>query len=338
MRCPRCEFENMPGQTKCFKCGSVLEGPKEINVHPPRMAGWKRPIRSVRRWIRGTTGIPNLKIEIPTPGKRTFKCFGGLILSIVPGLAHLLDRRFKEIRWYFLAWLILLLGSLFLYATTTGLLLAGLAVGLHTWIAVHHTVIRELKEFGPRLFAMIFLMILIGILYWSVQRVFLADITTGYTTLTIPYYNVESGDCLLARYSHAQEHPLPRGSLTLARMRSVGVYQGRAREVGGFGPPMIVQIIGLPGEKLEIIEGTFFIDGQLLDTERYPVPQWLRTREISVKIPEDSYFVSTEYNVDRRGRGLDERTILAACLIRSEDISARAFMRWLPVGKRGFLE
>ncbi len=36
---------------------------------------------------------------------------------------------------------------------------------------------------------------------------------------------------------------------------------------------VIGEIVGLPGERLQIANEVFIIDGQLLDVEKYPVPQ-----------------------------------------------------------------
>ena len=44
MRCARCEFENIPGQTRCIRCGSILEaGSAVIDIYPPRMPAWSKP-------------------------------------------------------------------------------------------------------------------------------------------------------------------------------------------------------------------------------------------------------------------------------------------------------
>jgi hypothetical protein len=76
------------------------------------------------------------------PWRATKKSVGWLWIvaaSIIPGLAHLLQRRFREIRWYFIGWLLALVLGLFLYGTSIGLGLVGLAIGLHAWIAVQHS-------------------------------------------------------------------------------------------------------------------------------------------------------------------------------------------------------
>lgn len=98
---------------------------------------------------------------------------------------------------------------------------------------------------------------------------------------------------------------------------------------------MVVEIVGLPGEYVEIKEGSFIVDEQQLDGARYPVPLWLRGRGISVRIPAGCYFISTEYNIP--GGRPDYGVIRRACLVQAGDIEALAFMNWWPLSRRGFI-
>jgi hypothetical protein len=110
------------------------------------------------------------------------------------------------------------------------------------------------------------------------------------------------------------------------------------RRVNRNGDLMIGQIVGLAGEQVEIVEGSFIIDGQKLDTGQYPVPEWLlHVTKLSVKIPADEYFVSVPYTVRSRGVRLSSSYIQQVCFVRAGDIEAKAFMRWWPLSRRGFL-
>jgi hypothetical protein len=333
----------MPGQTKCFQCGSILNSQAAtVDVHPPRMAPWKKPFRNVTRWMRRHRMVPTwsppecISSRIKTDSV-DYSCLRGLFLSIIPGLAHLIHHRFREIRWYFLGWLIALSIGLFLYGYSIGLCFVGLAVGLHAWIAVQHSLMKHLGTFGERLGALFITMIILALIYWATPRVLLSDLTGGYTSLTLPYQNVQRGDYLLAWRNEPADHPLPRGSLVLTRLGSVTVGRrtARSRTAGD----MIVQIIGLPAETLQINQDVYIIDGRPLDSEKYPVPQWLHERKFSTTIPPDSYFVSSEYNIPVRGRGgIGDPQIRTVCVISFEAVRARAFMRWSPVSRRGFIE
>src|SRR5512146_3281178 len=113
MRCARCEFENIPGQTRCIRCGSILEaGSAVIDIYPPRMPAWSRPLRAARRWVR----TQRVLSRMPATVQRGFDLvvsdsLVGLLLSIVPGLPHLIKRRFREVRLLVLLWVILLAAS-----------------------------------------------------------------------------------------------------------------------------------------------------------------------------------------------------------------------------------
>lgn len=335
MRCQRCQFENVPGQTICLRCGSVLVATAAVlNIHPPRMAGWKRPFRAAIRWLRlhnpapEQLFLPHLQGEMKT----IMHGFVGIILSVIPGLAHLIDRRFKEIRGYVLVWFIALAAGIFLYGSVFGFLLLGLAVSLHTWIAFSHTLNKEASEPDSRFAGLAVLLLLAALFYWGIRRTAFKDFVWGYTNLNIPYHNIETGDCLLARYSRARDNILSRGSLVLARLRTGGGHNG----VSPYR--MIVQIVGLPGEKIEIANNTFIVNGKGLDADRFPVPKWLKGRTITGMVPGGSYFVGCEYNVYAHGQAPDNGDIFGVCTVAAGDIEARAVMRWLPLWRRGFLE
>ena len=67
------------------------------------------------------------------------------------------------------------------------------------------------------------------------------------------------------------------------------------------------------------------------------MPQWLKSRTLAVTLPEKTYFLALEYAVQQRGPLLTDEAIIRACSVQAGAIRARAFMRWLPVSRRGFL-
>jgi len=162
------------------------------------------------------------------------------------------------------------------------------------------------------------------------------DFVMGYTNLTIPYQNVQSGDLLLARRSLSQAATLRRGSLVLVPVTTV---QGGHGPTNRHGPLMVGQIVALPGEEIEVADAAFVVNGQALDDKQFPVPQWLHGRKIgAIRVSTDSYFVSTVYNVQVHGNIMMDAGIVGhACMVRSSDIEARAVMRWFPLARRGFL-
>ncbi len=333
MRCQRCQFENVPGESRCFKCGSILSGQSvTVDVHPPRMGKFARPFRAVFRRLRTWQVLPDGGIQAWFPDWlkiMSWNAFFAIALSIAPGLAHLAQGRFRQIRWYFVGWVVFISVGMFLYGSNLGFLLVGLAVAAHAWIAFDASLIKEHSETGPKAFDIVMLLVFFAFIYWGVRVVAFRDFVWGYTSITIPYQSVQSGDLLLARYSLAQTNPLPRGSLVLVPLAHTARGEGR----------MLVQIVGLPGERIKITDAAFFVDGKTLDVERFPVPEWLQGHNIAaIAVPEDSYFISTVYNVTIRGnRALDTGLVAGACLVKFSEVQARAIMRWFPLARRGFL-
>jgi len=340
MRCPRCEFENMPGQSTCFKCGSTLaQEADSVEVNPPRMSRWKRPLRCTFRWLRAFHMIPSGGISIPIPpwlSQFSREGLFGILLSVIPGLAHLLQGRLREIRWYVLAWFVSLVGALLLYGGFWGLCFFGLAIGLHAWIAIHSALIKQVADFGHRAFALLLVSLGVLVVYRNLGGLIFRNLAGGYSNITVPYHRIETGDYLLASRSRLRNKPLTRGSLVLSSLegarRGIGLIMSRGRLDMG-----IVQIVGLPGEKLEIKDGAFWINDEQLDGEKYPLPTWLHRIKMSVTIPKSSYFISSEYNVEVHGRLLNVLDVTNVCLVGPDSFEAKAFMRWMPLMRRGFI-
>lgn len=336
MRCQRCEFENMPGLTTCMRCGSVLQsGPAKIEVHPPRSPAWKKPLRGFRRGLRQLKPAPAWTEPEQATGQAGWLQtavrvnFLGAFLSIIPGFAHLVQGRFYAIHRWVLAWLTLLLSALFFYGSVFGLMLLGLAIGVHVWIALHSAFLAEYEDLRARIWGFLLILIFFFIGYMAVGRLLFYNYRGGYAVAHVPARQVHRGDYLLGRRNQIQPEDLTRGSFVLAELSSVhGRRVFRRPEAVGY-----VQIIGLPGETVGLKENVFYIDDEPLDADRFPVPGWLRGRALTATVPEDSYFVSAQYE----GRGYNASQAIDVSLIDRERIAAKAFLRWNPVRRRGFI-
>jgi hypothetical protein len=257
-------------------------------------------------------------------------------VSVVPGLAHLIRRRFKEVRLFVLLWAVALFAGLFLYGSSAGHIFIGLAIGLHAWIAVSFGLFKEITRFTERFVTTLVVVGCFALLYWSVPRLVFRGYTGGYTALTIPDMKIEAGDYLLVRRTRQAEETFPRGAMVL--VRPVRVQNDRV-DVLRRQPMMIGQIVGLPGETLRLAHGFYAIDSDPLDPERFPVPNWLDDRAMTLSIRQDSYFVSLAYTVREQGNvRLTDEAIRNVCLLETEEIQGQAFMRWWPLTRRGFIE
>jgi hypothetical protein len=339
MRCQRCQFENVPGESRCFKCGSILGGQNvPVDVHPPRMSKWQRPFRSTIRRLRLLNVLPEQGIYEWLPDWMKImsgSAFLSLVLSIVPGLSHFTQRRFSQVRGYLAAWFVFLLTGMFLYGGFLGFLLIGLAVATHVWIALHAALFIEHQEMGRRVFDVVFLLFLYMFIYWGIRTFVFGEFVFANTALNIPSQNVQPGDCQLARRSLTQRGPFSRGTLVLIYPTSERI--GYRRGITVSSELMTVQIVGLPGEEVQIKGNRFVVNGRILDTNEYPVSDWMMRRPLgATHVGDGSYFVNNVYNIAGRGT-LTEAMVESVSIVRSRDIEAIAIMKWLPLTRRGFL-
>ncbi len=337
MRCSRCNFENIPGEGRCVKCGSILILEGEVDVHPPRMSPWKKPLRTAARWFRIQRKVPEQKqpsrisafVDMVTSDSVI-----GLLLSLIPGLAHLIKGRFGEIRFHFLMWLISILGGLFFYGSAPGFILIGLALGIHVWIALQYGLINELSQFGEKITAGILTALLIFLCYRGVFILTSAafGLSGGFCSLNVPAQRVETGDYLLTR-NIRDKNEITRGCLVL--FVPVTVHGTSSRRSSGL---MVGQVVALPGETVEMKNDSFVINNKPLDPNVIAVPLWLPRRGTKLYVYPASYFISSEYNITMHGNiNITDDNIRDVCIINTRDIRAKAFMRWWPLGRRGFL-
>jgi hypothetical protein len=345
MRCARCQFENIPGQTRCIRCGSILETDGAVlQIYPPRMPAWRKPFRATLRGLRRCWPArePAALAEIRRGLEPILSdSVVGLVLSVVPGLAHLRARRFREVALLVVLWLIVLGAGLYLYGSRTGSLLIGLAIGIHAWIAVQYGLFKEGQGFFERAGAVLVVVALLGALYWATPRVVARGLTGGHTALTIPALNVHPGDYFLARRPAHPDEELTRGTLVLIEP---GAYRhaGHQRALAVNGRQrMVGQIVGLPGETIRVQSRAYEVGEEWLDPNRFPVPRWLQAHppRSRIVIPAGSYFVSSEYTIQAHGNvGILDQYITDLCVLRAEEVRGRVFMQWWPLNRRRFLE
>lgn len=335
MQCPRCAFENLPGQTACFRCGSALVAEATVDVHPPRATAWSKRADGVRRRLRRVFRIDAMeKTPVPAAVSWSGHVLVYLVLAPVPGLLQLYQGRFREVWFWSVAWLFLILGAGYLYGLSAGLFLIGLAAGLHGWLVGRAWgVIHPNDDLSGRLGGVVGMVLLAAVLYWLVGREVASRFTGGYSPLAVPGVQVEAGDYLVGRPISAAPKDLARGSFVVYRSPDVDQWRRPFR----FTPETTVgQVIGRPGETVTLDNGTFLVNGRRLDFRDYPVPRWLWSTDESFSVPRGCYFISAAYHLTLApGVRLMRNIIEPRCLIHAERIQSRLTYRWLPVGRRG---
>jgi len=365
MQCPRCQFENIPGQKVCFRCGSVLEDAQPaVEVHPPRASRFSKFFRPMRYAVRRRTGLRKLEDAAGEAASRGLDVMGvrragrpgggearearrfagvvlkGLILSIVPGLAHLAQGRLWDIRFTWPAWLAALFVGLFFYGGNLGAATIGIAIVLHAWIAADAALLlKVVKRLGFYLTALFGVGIGVLALYMAVNAYLLGAFQGGPAAVAVPFHEIQLRDYILCRRLPADPaSELHRGDMVL--VTGVSVIRNRpryrllterlpfvARPVG----ETVGQLIGLPGDVVSLRDGAFHVNGVRRDRDRMPVPEWLDDLSASLTLGEDDYFVSLEYTGGVRG---GQALLREACVFGRGRVAARGVMLWLPIQRR----
>ncbi|NLE29896.1 MAG: hypothetical protein GX629_09540 [Phycisphaerae bacterium] len=351
MECPRCQFHNMPGLTTCFRCGSVLTSDQvAIDVHPPRALGIAKPFRAIERMLRryfyyekiedsGKTmrwfwrvSLRGFNAGVNLLGQSVFS----IIVSLIPGLQQIIDGNFHSVKKYCITWLVLILVGLFFYGSNIGLFLIGLALGVHAWItllgwnAIHSgvNVFRRLRMVATVIIAF-------GIVYWLVGRQISNSLPHTFTSQDYPYYNVHSGHLLVGRNLDKDDlSHLRRGDLVM--VNASALYDGHRGQTF----KVVGQIVGMPGDVIDLKKDHFVVNGEELKADHFPVPDLFHGRELTISVPSDCYFIACDYTINAHGatEQMVRDVLRNGCLFRHDDLIARMTFRWLPVLRRGFLK
>ena len=256
MRCRRCEFENMPGETTCFRCQAVLAPAVPAVLRPPR-AGWTKRLRRVRYWLNRRLGLGwREKVESSPSTAPGWALIGRERLlvagvSVVPGLGHLLSHETRRILLLWPAWLGALALGLFLYGTTCGGLFIGTAVALHAWIICDAAAVHDAFAGQPVRFVIVlavFGALLLGV-YGGARHAAGALVNGTYAPMDFPADQIQSGDFLLADPRAYRADTPRRGDIIRYRTRSELRGPGAA-ELGYavLRGDTVGQILAMPGE------------------------------------------------------------------------------------------
>jgi signal peptidase I len=319
---------------RCFQCGAVLTDAERVDVTPPRMSGWKKPWRNLLRRFRRPRGGPK-KEEKPAGGTdwelyEFTNVLLAAVLSIVPGLGHVVRGQFRRVWWAVLIWVALIAAGIYLYGSTYGYWVIGVAIGLHAWIAVYWPDEEELRGF-QRMGAMLAMMVVAAVLYNFVfHRVVDARFSWVHATFPVIAKNVHKEDVLLARVRF-DPNDIQRGDIVVSDMAAFGHGERIIQNV-------ISQVIGKPGDVVDVNEGRFRVNGKFLGARQYNFPHWLAGRRFSAVVPAGRFFLSAEYAIHAHGNvGVTDAMVLQSTVVDYRDVRGIVFMRWQPLGRRGFI-
>jgi len=258
---------------------------------------------------------------------------GSLVFGLVPGLPYVLTDQFKRIRFLWLAWLVLFCLGAFFYGLPEGWTLIGLAAAVHAWMMFRHRALEVLEGFGERIVVLLFLVVVLVVAYVRMPRLVIPGLACVRSNMPIAFFHIQTGDALLVRRAPDE---LRRGMIVSFRAHAYvmagrgGAVTRRYHDVRTLG-----QIVGLPGEAVEIRGSAFAVNGRALDGQQYPVPGWLQGRQVTVHLDQGQYFVSCDYRVPVRPAALDNNVIQQICVAVRSQIESRAFWLWSPLSRRG---
>lgn len=260
MRCPACQFENLPGLTGCARCGSPLELAAVATV-PPRASRWRLHTRLSRTWNR--FGVPVLEMRrmlrplgylqvAPIP-------WGAVCRSIVPGWGQIHVGR-RRLGWSLLGmWAALLLLQVPVIGSGYAWLCFYLALSVHA--------VAVLLFFGDNLayerhwIRMAFGLTVVLGLYTLCYRPTLW--LTGQCATVLPLNSFTEGtvlsrdDVILVEGPWLRPAELRRGDLVAYRILAEQHAQYVVR--GGYN---VDRIVGLPGDTVEIKGLELLVNGQ----------------------------------------------------------------------------
>lgn len=352
MRCGRCGFHNLPGLTVCMKCGSVLVAEAPVDVNPPR-AGWTKPFRPIgyhfNRWLGFS--LPTwfqsiLGRVLPKEFVETFSPVH-MVLSVIPGLGHLVLGHLYQVRYILAGWLVSLLAGLFLYGSLTGGFLLGLGIALHAWIIADS---GKMWNLFPRittrlLISVVMVFLLIMGVYNPIRNQAGKYVRGAIPGAPIPTDGIERTDFVLINM-HAYDKALPqRGDVVLGVVPRQDTHHGFYGVLRWAGGEVLAKVIALPGERVEFWKGTVrcLRGDQVLAT--YQVfDELLHGIDGSIEVPQDAYYCLMNISL-YAGHGMvpgqlpagTHQLLLEMGLFSRESIRGRVFMIYNPLGRRGFL-
>jgi signal peptidase I len=318
----------MPDQVRCFRCGTVLIADGGVAIIPPRMARWKRPFRRASRVLRSSFGQLDPKVEQAVSSAGGI--FVDIALGLIPGLPFVITGRFGKL-WLVLVWLVLAVVGVWSYGHPISMWCIGLAAAVHAWLIITSRIWPLLKTYVDRLAVVLVTAGALTGMYLCLPRLFIPGFALIRSPIEVPVLQVHEGDVLIAT---RLAMPPVRGMLVTVRASRFAVPYGHGLARSGPGGIALGQVIGLPGEVVEVRADGFYINGSQLDSKLYPVPTWLAGRQAMVRLDQDEYFVAMQYRIAGQLPN-DTRLPGNACRVKAEQIVGQVALRWWPLARRG---
>ncbi|HKQ48037.1 MAG TPA: S26 family signal peptidase [Phycisphaerae bacterium] len=273
MQCINCGFENIPGLQVCARCqSSLLLG--EIDVTPPRASAIQLGTGLRRFWNAFRNNIPNLADLLPRWRPTVYHpiALRSVVRCAIPGLAQIWHGQKALGRTILIVWLSLLLSAILSLGS-------GFTQFLFSAACVVHAV-TVLLVLGANLnYERLPIRLLTGLaFFFGIWYFIYAPIgwlgTRFYQPLPLDGMArpdvLLNGDVILHEGPWRRPDRFERGEIVVYRVDwQMGGYANfYFAAVEGFN---VDRIIGLPGDRVQAIDGKLLVNGEPLSAEHYPL-------------------------------------------------------------------
>jgi hypothetical protein len=307
MQCPNCNFNNMPGTQRCFRCAtSLVLHATDLVLTPPR-AGKRTKV--LRRWFHwrpmwyqvrdSPANLSMLTGRLGLDTDNGFVDFGHLfgidaaikiyrvpkcLCAIIPGLAHLMiGAAFRGALYAIPFWLLLGFGLLTV-GSIPGSVALGLAAAIHLasiidiWIMPEHSQTERFVHVP--IWALAYLLALYLPVAWIV--------TSGWTVrrFLLPSRTFATGDTILFRTLTGRGGDPRPGQVVLFDLgiRQAPDPSGVHRILRGAGE-CIDRIVAGPGSTVLLSKGKLYVDGR--PAQFLPLNPSSLPAELRLEVPPD---------------------------------------------------
>jgi len=278
VQCPACGFENMPNQEACARCRAQLKAAETLDpkdVRPPRagILGFVRPAQYVvNRMIDCLPSRMSERLSHLFVGGETLpgSAAAAIVLSVAPGLGHLLDGRRRAALIAFAAWAVVVALAVNFYAGLAGGLLVGLVVGVHTSVMFDAGRVRRYAAtLRSRFHVMILLLIVVGFGYFLVDRMVRSRINFVTAAFGLAAADVVPEDCLLVSRRAAA---CRRGDLVIASSSDRARYAaGHERYIDlSIQGEAVFVVVAVAGDDLQVSPEGIRVNGSLMHPDDLP--------------------------------------------------------------------
>jgi len=344
IECGKCGLQNLDHVTVCIECGNSLIqdiSDSQEQVYFPARAGKYKNIRLLFYKIRRNTGAldinkPNPVAQVDSSYLNKFLLdlpdYKGAAASIIPGLGHVIQKRFLRGFIFFALWLACLLFGILFYGRVFSNFCFGCAIAIHA-SAAFDCLPLSLPFFNniqSRVGMMLSLMALSLVCYYGGFSFINARLFGVWINLNRAAPVLMKGDFILIR----RQTEYKRGDIVFYHTAGHGINMGQDVNFFIAAGTYFDRIIGLPGEKIEIIKGKILINNNPLGDKFYPINK-TNVRDMTLTLKENQYFIYDSLTPSQHQFPIN--LLRLHNTVNEDNIRGSAFMIYAPLSRMQFL-